>query len=465
MDIVEIKKGNTLQELAVSQAYGDQSKELYVNAAQRCGISSRYASSILPDIGCVIERDGILKPRYTNHLRELRTHIQHATGLPLACRKCVFRPKGESQIGCRALLQSNGVPLEVFYETGYGYVATSQAVEADFGQLYFYNHGNMISITNTGGRLSPEAQFYVSGWVNDGIVEFSAKTKQRIDDTRVVYHPNLRAGEIIKHMIASFAETSEVPLRGMRTSWSRRYEGGESTNFDTFWENYEDYFAIQQAAFSTFSGQLALSRGWNKCLVLPIENEMMVHRVISQFSNEEPFVQDVVDMIKKEEMTNVESALDYLCIQEPRLAPNLRLTIGAWYGNPRQRRRGLPINAKYGFKLMDNDDHNVLAVCGFDIQGHEMIVNHTPQGLYITEGNLSSQRDKHPGGFRRYMIDSLVELSKMFKLTKIVGIGAGNHEKTLYGSLSKDRGYKVIDQVFADSGFRQDTDGNWYFDL
>jgi len=236
VDILETDKGNTLQVLALNHALRDQDLIQYAAEAEKYGISKWYARSILDDTKCVVLQDGRLVLADPGFPTQLAQFTRDAGPLPAACQICAFRIRGESQIGCKRVLHSRGIPLEVIYETGYGFIDTERETNELFGQIYYYNDGSTINVSNTGGSRYSDAQFYVSASVSDGYVELSAKTNTQDIYGEKVYHPNFNAGSLFKHMFCALEHFSGKPLKGMRDSWNRTFEGGESSNFDTFLE-------------------------------------------------------------------------------------------------------------------------------------------------------------------------------------------------------------------------------------
>lgn len=175
-----------------------------------------------------------------------------------------------------------------------------------------------------------------------------------------------------------------------------------------------------------------------------------------------------------------ELLLERLC-RERQVIPGVSERIRFYPGhslltNPDSRQ--ILINGRFGLVLtLSQDPKVVVAQCGFDFCGGELVVTNTPQGL--TRSILSCHPEQvikaalaelKKGNFRSELLGAVIRIAQAFKMVgikRIKGIAAENHDKVDVngGPLSLYVALRSMNALYEKHGFTKDETGDYYLDL
>lgn len=112
------------------------------------------------------------------------------------------------------------------------------------------------------------------------------------------------------------------------------------------------------------------------------------------------------------------------------------------------------INGVYGLEMIDRKTGEVVAFCGFNIEGDIMIITHTPQGKRPNEFSSKQVRNRlGRSHFRERMIEQMIEIARQLGIKEIQGIPAALFHEVDIGLISYEEAYRRIDELFLKMGF------------
>ncbi|MCX7881585.1 MAG: hypothetical protein N2482_03720, partial [Patescibacteria group bacterium] len=104
------------------------------------------------------------------------------------------------------------------------------------------------------------------------------------------------------------------------------------------------------------------------------------------------------------------------------------------------------INGVYGLEMLDKKTDEAVAFCGFNIEGNNMIITHTPQGKRPNEFFSKQVRNRFGRShFRERMIEQLIEIAKKLGVKEIQGLPAALFHEIDIGLITYEEAYKRMD--------------------
>lgn len=125
-------------------------------------------------------------------------------------------------------------------------------------------------------------------------------------------------------------------------------------------------------------------------------------------------------------------------------------------------------NGLYSLDLFTTASNELLAKCGFDyhLRDNSITLNHTPQGRHMNLVTREAQRIYNKvRDFRELILQDTIMLACSLGISKINAIGSKNHFKVEEGIISQERGVAIIDSPLIATGFTEDQDGNFCYNI
>lgn len=129
-----------------------------------------------------------------------------------------------------------------------------------------------------------------------------------------------------------------------------------------------------------------------------------------------------------------------------------------------------PIAGEFGLHLVDEETKKGVAVCSFNLifeKGNPIMqVVHTPQGLqaktWTKSGRTRAERARFlkNSNFRQYMLNGLLEIARSIGCSRVEVVSTINHPKFIDEEIDLATGYRIIDQVAINCGFKYNRTRN-----
>ena len=135
-----------------------------------------------------------------------------------------------------------------------------------------------------------------------------------------------------------------------------------------------------------------------------------------------------------------------------------------------------PVNGTYGLGLLSSSGE-VIAVCGFRIEGNALVLSHTPQGTAsprregVRDDHVSSRSRNEllSSDFRTQLTTGVKNLARSMNIHLIKGESVEKNSvaqgKIASNEITRETATRIIDGYFTEQGFNLAEDGYFYLSV